>query len=71
MQEDGSLEGFEAIERNMNTEDARIGGAILVGQFLGLMVTFIGIPLTLRLLHDIWPEDSMDGMDVNDMEDKI
>lgn len=71
VREDGSLEGFDVFERNQDAEAVRNGGVILVGQFLGLLVTFIGKPLTMRLLHDTWPTDSMDGMEKKDREEKI
>jgi hypothetical protein len=43
---DGSLEG-------VNGEAAQ-PGAVLVAHLIGLMITFIGEALTLRLLHDVW-----------------
>jgi hypothetical protein len=43
---DGSLEG-------LNGEAAQ-SGAVLIAQLIGLMITFIGESLTLRLLHDVW-----------------
>ena len=43
---DGSLEG-------MNGEAAPLG-AVLIAHLIGLMTTFIGESLTLRLLHDVW-----------------
>jgi len=45
---DGSLQG-------LNGEAAQ-SGAVLVAQLIGLMITFIGESLTLRLLHDIWAD---------------
>ena len=45
---DGSLQG-------LNGEAAQ-SGAVLIAQFIGLMITFIGESLTLRLLHDVWPD---------------
>jgi len=44
---DGSLQG-------LNGEAAQLG-AVLIAQLIGLMITFIGESLTLRLLHDVWP----------------
>lgn len=32
------------------------GGAALLTQLLGLLVTFVGEALTLRLVADVWPE---------------
>jgi hypothetical protein len=43
---DGSLQG-------LNGEAAQLG-AVLITHLIGLMITFIGESLTLRLLHDIW-----------------
>ena len=45
---DGSLEG-------MNGE-VTPSGAVLIAHLVGLMITFIGESLTLRLLHDVWPD---------------
>jgi hypothetical protein len=45
---DGSLQG-------LNGEAAQ-PGAVLIAQLIGLMITFIGESLTLRLLHDVWPD---------------
>ena len=44
VQADGSLAG-------LNAEVAQ-SGAVLIAHLLGLMITFIGESLTLRLLHD-------------------
>ena len=33
---------------------------MLVAQLLGLLFTFIGESLTLRLLLDVWPEAALD-----------
>jgi len=45
---DGSLGGLEG--------EAGRAHPILVGYLLSLLITFIGETLTMRLLHDIWPE---------------
>ena len=46
VQADGSLQG-------LNGEAAQ-SGAVLIAHLIGLMITFIGEALTLRLLHDVW-----------------
>jgi len=46
VQADGSLQG-------LNGEAAQ-SGAVLIAHLIGLMITFIGESLTLRLLHDVW-----------------
>lgn len=43
-------------------EEFREGCAVLLSHLLGLLVTFIGQDLTLRLVHDVWPELSPDNM---------
>ncbi len=52
---DGSLEGLEG--------EAALAHPILVGYLLSLLITFIGETLTMRLLHDIWPD--LPGLDLN------
>ena len=54
---DGSLEGLEAL-----VADTREGGpeavVEIVAHLLGLLVTFIGESLTLRLVREAWPDAS-------------
>jgi hypothetical protein len=57
---DGSLEGFDGIEQSHEAGAAGQAGIVLVAHLLELLVTFIGAPLTLRLLRDKWPDASMD-----------
>jgi hypothetical protein len=49
VRDDGSLEGLTA---DIN----RAACASLIGELLGLLMTFVGEDLTLRLLQDVWPE---------------
>ena len=51
--EDGSLLGPGELEPQIDKDD---GGTILIAQLLGLLITFIGEALTLRLVQDMWPE---------------
>lgn len=55
---DGSLEGLDQqeLEAKLDTRAVATGEIVLVAQLLGLLVTFIGPALTLRLVHDIWPK---------------
>ena len=57
---DGSLEGFDGTEESEEAGAATQAGTVLVAHLLELLVTFIGAPLTLRLVHDKWPDASMD-----------
>ena len=52
LRSDGSLEGFDRIEQTQEPE----AGVIVMAQLLGLLVTFIGEPLTLRIVRDAWPD---------------
>lgn len=53
---DGTLEGIHEAQMNLDGAAAAVGETVLVAQLLGLLVTFIGPALTLRLLHDVWPD---------------
>ena len=65
---DGSLEGFNEIEQTEEAGATEQAGIVLVAHLLELLVTFIGAPLTLRLVRDKWPDASMDGTDVRTEE---
>ncbi|MBA3713379.1 MAG: hypothetical protein H0W76_13160 [Pyrinomonadaceae bacterium] len=58
---DGSVEGFDGIEQSQEAGEATQAGIVLVAHLLELLVTFIGEPLTLRLVRDAWPDASVDG----------
>ena len=58
---DGSLKGLDEFASQTDKEQARDGGAILVAQLIGLLLTFIGEGLTLRLVQDVWPEAAFNG----------
>ena len=56
---DGSMEGLEAL-----VSDTRNGGpeaAVgIIANLLALLVTFIGEPLTLRLVREAWPDATLE-----------
>ena len=58
---DGSLQGLDELAAQTDKEQAKEGGAILIAQLIGLLLTFIGGGLTLRLVQDVWPEAAFDG----------
>jgi hypothetical protein len=58
---DGSLKGLDELVPQIDKEQARDGGVILIAQLIGLLLTFIGEGLTLRLVQDVWPEAAFDG----------
>ena len=53
---DCSIEGLEELVGN----DATEAGAAITAHLLGLLVTFIGQPLTLRLVRETWPDAHLD-----------
>ncbi|MFN2516975.1 MAG: hypothetical protein ABR556_12270 [Pyrinomonadaceae bacterium] len=68
VQVDGSVEGFDGIEQSQEAGAAGQAGTVLVAHLLDLLVTFIGAPLTLRLVRDKWPDASMDKADLRTEE---
>ena len=64
---DGSLKGLDELASQTDKEQASDGGAILIAQLIGLLLTFIGEGLTLRMVQDMWPEAAFDGR-VSDKE---
>ena len=55
---DGRLEGFEQLAAVEGTGAA--AAAAVTSHLLGLLVTFIGKPLTLTLVREAWPDLSLD-----------
>ena len=60
---DGALLGLDELEPQIGTDRAGNVGAILIAQLIGLLLTFIGEGLTLRMVQDVWPEAAFDGRD--------
>ena len=56
---DGSFERAEGAGAGSTPE----GGVVLVTQLLGLLATFIGEDLALRLVRDVWPKAPFDKTD--------
>jgi hypothetical protein len=57
---EGALTGFAEAAQGQDPAAVTAGGQALLGHFLGLLHTFIGDALTLRLLTDGWPDASFD-----------
>jgi hypothetical protein len=53
---EGALEGFEETAQQYSADEAMQARVALLAQLIGLLITFIGRDLTLRLLRDAWPE---------------
>jgi hypothetical protein len=60
---DGSLEGLDKIQGQLDADKFLEGRVVLLAQLLGLLKAFIGELLTLRLIHDVWPK-----IPLNDLE---
>ena len=60
---DGSLKGLDELGPQRDKDMAKEGGALLIAQLLGLLLTFIGEGLALRLVQDAWPESAFDDRD--------
>jgi hypothetical protein len=56
---DGSFQYSPEMEAQLDTNVATQAATVLTDQLLGLLVTFIGEALTLRLVHDVWPKAAM------------
>jgi hypothetical protein len=67
---DGYLKGLDEVEPHIDKEQARDGGTILIAELIGLLLTFIGEGLTLRLVQDVWPQAAFDGR-VSEKERKL
>ena len=52
---DGCLDGIEQLDAD-TTNGAMEASVAVTAHLLGLLVTFIGEPLMLRLVRDAWPE---------------
>ncbi len=58
---DGSLQGLDELEPQVGKDQAGEAGVILIAQLIGLLLTFIGEGLTLRVVQNVWPEAAFDG----------
>lgn len=67
---DGSLELPAGLESRIGEGEAARGGAVLVASLLGLLVTFVGEMLTLRLVQDVWPKAAL-GESGNGEKEKL
>jgi hypothetical protein len=56
---DGRLEGLEQLATQPGSV-ASAAAVVITAHLLGLLVTFIGEPLTLRLVREAWPGISLD-----------
>lgn len=67
---DGSLVLPPGLESRVGQEEAARGGEVLIRSLLGLLVTFIGETLMLRLVQDVWPKAAF-GRSENGEKEKL
>jgi hypothetical protein len=60
---DGCLQRIGELDSQLHDHEAGEWELIFIAQLLGLILTFIGESLTLRLLLDVWPEAALDDGD--------
>lgn len=60
----GIMEALKEFPPHLDGDQFSEGRVILLAHLLGLMVTFIGESLTLRLVREIWPEAPLNGLDL-------
>jgi hypothetical protein len=56
----GCLEGFEHPQADTGTGAQNEAAVAITANLLGLLVSFIGEPLTLQIVRDAWPETALD-----------
>ena len=63
---DGALQELGEPESQIDQCQPDEGGVILLAQLLGLLITFIGETLTLRLVQDTWSDAGLDDFNSGD-----
>jgi hypothetical protein len=63
VKDDGFFAGMDELGAQAGPEKTAQANAILLTSFLGLLVTFIGENLTLRLVRQIWPKLPLGDLD--------
>jgi hypothetical protein len=59
---DGRLERLRKLDPQSNKDWNDEVGVILIAELLGLLITFVGRALTLRLLQDVWPDEAFNDL---------
>jgi hypothetical protein len=57
---DGYLQGVAELKLHNDEHQSGKAEVLLISQLLGLLFTFVGEGLTLRLLQDVWPDEALD-----------
>lgn len=61
---DGSIEGLDALEAQVPPQAIAEARLVLLTHLLELLVAFIGAALTMRLVHEVWPQPSLNNSKV-------
>ena len=65
---DDSLAGLAELHAQLGPEEFFEGEVVLLSRLLGLLVAFIGEKLTLRLVSEVWPEFSLNDLDLKNRD---
>lgn len=57
---DGRLQGLERLEPPTEKRREDEAGVVLIAHLIGLLCTFVGGALTVRLLQDVWPDAAVE-----------
>jgi hypothetical protein len=60
---EGYLEGLDESQARLSQDAIAEGEAVLIAHLIGLLVTFIGAELTVRLVQDEWPDAAFDDLE--------
>jgi hypothetical protein len=63
---DGSIEGLQEPNAQLDPDEFFEGTVVLLAQLLGLLVAFIGEKLTLRLVREVWPKVPLNNLDFSE-----
>lgn len=63
LSESGALIGLDQLNSQLSDEDLSACAEAVLAQLLGLLILFIGEPLTQRFICDIWPLVCLDFRD--------
>lgn len=61
---EGYLEGLDESQARLSHDAIAEGEAVLIAHLIGLLVTFIGAELTVRLVQEEWPDAAFDDLEV-------
>lgn len=59
---DGRLQRLRELDPQSKRDWNDEVGIILIAELLGLLITFVGTALTLRLLQDVWPDEAFNDL---------